>query len=140
MAHILVIDDEAQIREVLKTVLERVGHQVTEATDGLEGLKKYDMNGGNIDVVVVDIIMPEKGGIDTIMDLRRDFPDAKIIAITGGGELDGELDGEPVSVPYTKVALNSGADRSVGKPFVLDEFLEAIEELLHSKPAEPTTA
>lgn len=129
MAHILVIDDKAQIREVLRTVLERLGHEVTTAKDGLAGLQEYDRRGKDIDVVVVDIIMPEKGGIDTIMDLRRDFPDAKIIAIAGGGELDGELDGEPVSVPYTKVALNSGADRSVGKPFVLDEFLEAIEEL-----------
>lgn len=120
MPHVLVIDDEVQIREVLRTVLERVGYTVSEAADGLEGLKIYADRA--IDLVVTDIIMPEKGGIDTIMDLRRDFPDCKIIAISGGG-----MCGE---VSYLDMAIGVGADRAIGKPFVLDDFLAAVEELV----------
>jgi len=120
MAHILVIDDEVQIRDVLRTVLERVGYTVTEAADGLEGLRIYAE--GQIDLVVTDIIMPEKGGIDTIMDLRRDHPEVKVIAISGGGMCG--------DVSYLDMALGVGANRAIGKPFVLDEFLEAVSELL----------
>ena len=123
MAHILVIDDEVQIREVLRTVLERVGYSVTEAADGNEGLQIFAE--GAIDLVVTDIIMPEKGGIDTIMDLRRDFPEAKIIAISGGGMCG--------DVSYLDMAMGVGADRAIGKPFVLDEFLEAVETLLQEE-------
>ena len=127
MAHILVIDDEVQIRDVLRTVLERVGYEVTEAADGSlvvdgnrEGLRIFAE--GQIDLVVTDIIMPEKGGIDTIMDLRRDHPDVKVIAISGGGMCG--------DVSYLDMALGVGADRAIGKPFVLDEFLEAVQDLL----------
>ncbi len=123
MAHILVIDDEVQIREVLRTVLERVGYVVSEAGDGIQGLRIYAQ--GGVDLVVTDIIMPQKGGIDTIMDLRRDFPDVKIIAISGGG-----MCGE---VSYLDMAIGVGADRAIGKPFVLDDFLAAVEELIAEK-------
>ncbi len=128
MPHILVIDDEVQIREVLRTVLERVGYSVSEAGNGLEGLKIYA--DGGVDLVVTDIIMPEKGGIDTIMDLRRDFPNCKIIAISGGG-----MCGE---VSYLDMAIGVGANRAIGKPFVLDDFLAAVEELIaQSESARP---
>ena len=128
MAHILVIDDEVQIRDVLRTVLERVGYEVTEAGDGNEGLQIYAE--GGIDLVVTDIIMPEKGGIDTIMDLRRDFPGVKVITISGGGMCG--------DVSYLDMALGVGADRAIGKPFVLDDFLESVEELLSPKESVTT--
>lgn len=119
MPRILVIDDEEQIREVLRTVLERVGYDVAEAENGAQGIDIYANN--EFDLVVTDIIMPEKGGIDTIMDLRRDYPECKIIAISGGG-----MCGE---VSYLDMAIGVGADRAIGKPFVLDEFLDAVKEL-----------
>lgn len=119
MPRILVIDDEEQIREVLRTVLERVGYDVAEAENGAQGIDIYASK--EFDLVVTDIIMPEKGGIDTIMDLRRDYPDCKIIAISGGG-----MCGE---VSYLDMAIGVGADRAIGKPFVLDEFLDAVRDL-----------
>ncbi|PCJ51223.1 MAG: response regulator [Candidatus Hydrogenedentota bacterium] len=119
MARVLIIDDEEQIREVLRTVLERVGYEVSEASNGVEGIQIYREH--DIDLVVTDIIMPEKGGIDTIMDLRRDYPDVKIIAVSGGGMCG--------DVSYLDMAIGVGADRAIGKPFVLDEFLEAVTEL-----------
>ncbi len=130
MSHVLIIDDEVQIREVLRTVLERVGYTVSEAGDGIQGLRVY--SDGGIDLVVTDIIMPHKGGIDTIMDLRRDFPDVKIIAISGGG-----MCGE---VSYLDMAIGVGADRAIGKPFVLDDFLAAVEELIAEKRGLSLTA
>jgi YesN/AraC family two-component response regulator len=101
-----------------------VGYSVSEASNGAEGLDIFRSK--NVDVVVTDIIMPEKGGIDTIMDLRRDYPDSKIIAISGGG-----MCGE---VSYLDMAIGVGADRAIGKPFVLDEFLGAVRELVEGEP------
>lgn len=141
MARILVIDESVQIRDVLRTVLERVGYEVVEAGDGNEGLAFFISafkNKNPFDVVVTNIIMPEKGGIDTIMDLRREFPNCKIIAIAGGGVLEGETLPEK-SVSYLDVALGVGADRSIGKPFVLDDFLEAVEDLISEREKERRT-
>ena len=101
-----------------------------QAGDGVEGLRVYGK--GGIDLVVTDIIMPQKGGIDTIMDLRRDFPAVKIIAISGGG-----MCGE---VSYLDMAIGVGADRAIGKPFVLDDFLAAVEELIAEKRGVALTA
>jgi CheY-like chemotaxis protein len=119
MPHILIVDDEEQIREVLRTVLERVGYTVEEAENGNIAVD-YCQN-HDVDLVVTDIIMPEKGGIDTIMDLRKDFPGVKIIAISGGGMCG--------DVSYLDMAIGVGADKAIGKPFVLDEFLESVREL-----------
>jgi CheY-like chemotaxis protein len=119
MPHILIVDDEEQIREVLRTVLERVGYTVDEAENGHIAIDFCHSH--EIDLVVTDIIMPEKGGIDTIMDLRKDFPEIKIIAISGGGMCG--------DVSYLDMAIGVGADKAIGKPFVLDEFLESVREL-----------
>jgi CheY-like chemotaxis protein len=83
MALILIIDDDNQFRAMLREMLERTGYEFLEASDGKEGLKLYREN-------PTDLIMPEKEGIETIIELRRDFPDVKIIAISGGGQIDAE--------------------------------------------------
>ena len=120
MARIIVIDDEQQVRTTLREILEHEGYEVTEAADGAEGMKLFREEPA--DLVVTDMIMPNKEGMETIMDLRREFPEVKIIAISGGGRIGPES--------YLEVAEGFGAMRIFTKPFDIEEFLVAIRELL----------
>ena len=120
MARILIIGDEDQARCMLHQVLERAGYDVIEARDGVEGLQRF--REGPTDVIITDILMPEKEGLETIMDLRREFPAAKIIAMSGGGRT-GNLN-------FLEVARRLGAQRTLHKPFGLPEMLKAVQELL----------
>ncbi|MGE5341285.1 MAG: response regulator [Candidatus Omnitrophota bacterium] len=117
---ILIIDDEVQIRELLGQMLSREGYEVENASNGKEGMKICREK--DIDLIITDIIMPEKDGIEMILELSREFSDLKIIAISGGGRLgpDGYLD----------MAKKLGAQRTFFKPFNRREILEAIQELL----------
>jgi DNA-binding response OmpR family regulator len=81
MAHVLVVDDDPQIREIFRRVLESSGHEVTQAQDGLEGVRMFRQKPA--DLVITDIYMPEREGLETIRELKRDFPGVRIIAITG---------------------------------------------------------
>lgn len=120
MACILVIDDDAYVRLMLRSVLEHEGYEVRDAGNGKEGEKCYREN--PVDLVIMDIFMPEKEGLETIMDLKRDFPDVKIIAISGGGQIGPEN--------YLNMAKDLGAMRIFLKPVERKELLKAIGELL----------
>jgi len=120
MPNILIIDDDNQFRTMLRKMVERNGYEVIEASDGKEGIELYRKN--PTDLIITDLIMPEKDGIETIQELKKDFPDIKIIAISGGGRL-GPQD-------YLHLAKMLGAQRTLTKPIELDELLKAIEELL----------
>ena len=120
MSKILVIDDDELIRSLLRNFLERDGYEVMEAENGKIGLKLVRENGA--DLVITDLIMPEKEGIETIRELRRDFSDVKIIAISGGGAIGPET--------YLQMAKSMGAHRVFEKPFNLQEMSEAIRELM----------
>ncbi|MBL7178351.1 MAG: response regulator [Desulfobacteraceae bacterium] len=120
MARILIIDDDPQILNMLGQTLEREGYEVIGAPDGKEGLRLYREN--PTDLIIADLIMPEKEGIETIMELRRDFPDVKIIAISGGGRLDPEQ--------YLSMAKSFGAQYTFAKPVAREELLNAVRELL----------
>ena len=120
MALILIIDDDNQFRAMLREMLERTGYEVVEASDGKEGIKLYREKA--TDLIITDLIMPEKEGIETIMELCRDFPDVKIIAISGGGRIDPEQ--------YLSMAKSFGAQYSFAKPVEREELLQAVEELL----------
>ena len=120
MAHILIIDDDPQILDMLGQTLKRQGHEVVKAFDGKEGLKLYREN--PTDLVITDIIMPETEGIETIMELQRDFPDVKIIAISGGGH--------NIAENYLYLAKSLGVQRTFAKPIERDELLKAVSELL----------
>ncbi len=82
MAHILIVDDDELIRITLHTILERAGYETTMATNGQDGLAKF--RACPADLVILDMILPEKGGIEALIEFRQAQPDVKIIAISGG--------------------------------------------------------
>ena len=120
MARILIIDDEVQILNMLRQMLEGEGYEVVEAPDGKEGLKLYRKN--PTDLIITDLIMPEKEGIETIQELTQDFPNIKIIAMSGGGRV-GPGD-------YLHLAKMLGAQHTFAKPIEREELLKAVRELL----------
>jgi len=120
MATILVIDDEAIIRVLLRSALEEVGYEVTEAINGREGLKLYRHRPE--DLVITDIVMPELNGLDMLLELTREFLHAKVIAISGAGGEKNVLD----------VAKLLGARQTFRKPFSMPHLLGAVRyELEH---------
>jgi DNA-binding response OmpR family regulator len=121
MARILVIEDEEDIRGLYKRLLKQAGHEVIEAPDGDLGITLYRSE--HPDLIITDIIMPGKEGIETIMELRRDFKNVKIIAISGGGQV------MPGSV-CLQLAEKLGASKTLAKPFSKQELLEAVAEVL----------
>ena len=120
MALILVIDDEEGMRALLRGLLEKEGHKVLEAPDGMAGIRLYQEN--RPDLVITDIFMPEKEGTQTILELRKNNPNVKIIAISGG-ELAARID-------VLGTAKIFGALRVLAKPFRLEDMRQAVKELL----------
>lgn len=120
MARILVIDDEEEICEILRESLGAAGHEVVVAANGRAGVRAHRERPA--DLVITDIFMPEQEGIETIIELRRDFPDVKIIVMSGGGRLAGG--------DYLLAARQLGAARAVEKPFHLREMLDAVRDVL----------
>lgn len=116
MARILVVDDEPDICEILLEILRQAGHQVRVASDGDSALAV--LRGEPFDLILTDIFMPGKEGIETIMEIHRDFPGVKIIAMSGGGH-SGELH-------YLKDAIELGAVRTLFKPFREGEVLKVV--------------
>lgn len=120
MPKILVIDDEPHIRELLQIVLEGAGFEVAVAKDGNEGIKLYRKI--QPDLVITDLIMPGKEGIETIREIKAENPAAKIIAVSGGGRVNAN--------GYLQLALKLGAARSLSKPVSRENLLAAVNELL----------
>ncbi len=120
MTRVLVIDDDSSIRDVMRKILEKEGHEVQEAGDGEEGMRFF--RNGSYDLVVTDLIMPDKEGIETILELREEAPDVTILAVSGG-----------LSVSKTGPLTDAkalGADATLEKPFSVSEFTEAVRRLL----------
>lgn len=122
MGRILVVDDDRGMAAAIGAALEFGGHQVQIAHDGQTAIALYRQ--APADLVITDIYMPDKDGIETILELRDEFPDVKIIAISGGGSI--QFDQLP------EAAL-LGAQRVFAKPLDLDRMLEAVRELLDSQ-------
>jgi CheY-like chemotaxis protein len=120
MARILIIDDDEIIRRMLSLMLTKAGYEVLAAGDGKEGMELFQQN--DVDLVITDLIMPEKEGIEMIMELKTDFPDVKIIAMSGGAQMGPE--------GYLQLADALGAQRTLKKPISRDDLLGAIEEIL----------
>ena len=120
MARILVVDDDQHIRHLLRAVLERQGYSVVEAKNGHEGLQRY--RAAPTDLVITDMQMPVMDGLQMIRELRRAFPTARVIAISGG-----------------KRALNMAktlVQRTLEKPLCMEELLDAVQQLV-SVPEPP---
>jgi DNA-binding response OmpR family regulator len=115
---VLVIDDDAAMRITLGQVLSRAGHEVILAADGNEGLQLCRTK--VVDLVLTDLFMPNKEGMETIMELRREFSKVAIIAMSG----------MPDVAPMLSTARLLGAGKTLEKPFESEELLGAIEELL----------
>jgi DNA-binding response OmpR family regulator len=117
---ILIIDDDEQIRIILQQLMEWAGFEVMAAENGRIAMDLQRKEPA--DLVITDLIMPEQEGLETISTLKRDFPEIRIIAISGGGRIGPEA--------YLPAALELGADRVFTKPFDIKAILEAVEELL----------
>ncbi len=120
MARILVIDDEDELRSMLRQMLEHVGHEVSEAINGAAGIELYERD--TPDLIITDIIMSENEGVETIIALRRANPALPIIAISGGGRLD--------ATDFLSMAKKLGARHTLTKPFRRDQLLQAVGECL----------
>lgn len=124
MEQILIIDDDNEFRNVLKEMLERKNYKVMTASNGEEGLRAYHENPAPI--IITDIIMPSKNGVEIIFELVAQYPDISIIAISGGGKIDAEEYSKIIeSIPNVKCFIK--------KPFAREELLTAIQKILRSK-------
>lgn len=121
MATIMVIDDEASIRSLLREVLEKAGHKVVEAKDGREALDLYQKN--KADLLIMDLLMPEVDGLEATLQLTREYMDTKIIAMTGA---QGDRN-------FLEIAKLFGAHQAFEKPFDLKAMLKAVETELARK-------
>ena len=115
----LIIDDDESVREVIRSILETYGLKVAETSDGESGIEAFRSD--PCQVVITDIIMVQKGGFEVIWDLKKEFPEVKIIAISGGGVINKQdvLEG----------AKRKGADFCLEKPFSAEDLLEALEKV-----------
>ena len=123
MAKILIIDDEPYVRAFMRRALARAGYDVTEADNGREGLQQYAAL--RPDCVITDLYMPEKEGLETILEMRRHEHQARIIAISGG--IDAYLPG------FLKAARQFGADATLPKPFSVEALLELVSQQVPRK-------
>jgi len=132
MTRVIIIDDEEDIRIVLKEIFVRAGFDVGVASDGSEGLNLVRETGA--DLVITDIIMPGIDGVQTAYDIRMEFPNTKIIVMSGGGNT-GPLEYEPAAIATTSYLASAeavGADLTITKPFDREELINAVRELTSS--------
>ena len=127
MAHILLIDDDEDTRAVLEELLSSAGHEVVTAADGKEGLAQF--RAAPADLVITDLFMPNQEGLETISHLRRDFPDALIIAMSGN----------TVAGMMLSIAKRLGAVEVLQKPFFPRELMSMVEKVLQSRSQILTT-
>jgi DNA-binding response OmpR family regulator len=120
MAKILVIEDDVLVRNMVDKVLRHGGYDVVMAEDGVRGMNSFRSE--RPDLVLTDIIMPEREGIATIVEMRRECPDAKIIAMSGGGRIG--------SADFLGMAKKLGANDIIPKPFLPQELLRRIKACL----------
>lgn len=115
---VLLIDDEPMVRKIVRKMLERSGHDVTEAENGRFGLE--ELKRGSFDLVMTDIIMPEVEGIEVVMTVGQQYPNTRTIAMSGGGRTGNAY--------FLDVAAKLGASAALQKPFTHADLLKAIDQ------------
>ena len=120
---ILLIEDDDQVRSLLADLLRSVGYMVFDLSNGREAARICERH--QPDLIVTDIIMPEKDGIEVIIDLRRTYPTLRALAISGGGVHNREI--------YLRLAEKLGATSTLVKPFTPEAFLRAVREILERR-------
>lgn len=124
MIKILVVDDEASVRKMVTNTIASVGYEVIEASSGAEA---YDAcKETSIDLIITDVVMPDKNGIDLIMEVKKEYPDLPVIAISGGGGITGRFD-------YLEIAKLVGAKNILKKPFTTTELRSAVDNILNNE-------
>lgn len=120
MGTVLVVEDDKEVAEILCKVLERMGHDAICAMDGDDGIRKFKE--GGCDLVVTDMLMPRKSGIDLIKDLIREDPGVRIIAISGGSS----------NLPPDESLRTASfvVERTLQKPFTKQQFEAAVDRLV----------
>lgn len=124
LAHILIIDDNEKVRVLLREALQRAGHEIREAGDGVTGMRLFATH--KFDLVITDIVMPEQEGIESIRKIRALDKTTPIFAISGSGS---------GASTYLETAKFLGATRTFEKPFRIPEILAAVEEVTRRRPA-----
>ena len=120
MARILVLDDDDSLRTVISRALTNEGHVVEEASNGKDGIVR--LREMPFDLVITDIVMPDKEGLETITELRKEYPAMPIIAMSGGGYGGSET--------YLRMARAMGAAKTLTKPFALADLSGAVNDVL----------
>jgi len=120
MRAILVVDDDPQVLEVVGEMLRLAGYRVSTAVDGRDAVAQF--RGNAFDLVITDLIMPEKEGLETIAEMRKVRGDIPVIAMSGGGRI-GPTD-------YLETARYIGANATLAKPFARSELIALVSDLL----------
>jgi CheY-like chemotaxis protein len=120
MPRILLVDDDDSFRKMLRLSLVRLGYEVVEVGNGKDAVRL--INEQLPDLLITDLVMPEKEGLETIDEVRRKHPKLKIIAMSGGGRVN--------ATDYLKIARAMGADKVLAKPFSIDEMTATLDSLL----------
>lgn len=128
MARILLVDDDDQVRAMLKEVLGSSGYEVWEANDGTGVCKLYEQH--RFDLVITDLVMPGIEGIELIIGLRQIDENVKIVAMSGAGPNSAET--------YLNIANKLGAQHILSKPFTMQEFLTTVSSALESNSNIPS--
>ena len=121
MHNILIVDDEESIRKILREFLELAGFNVVCAENGLDAIAKASED--NYDLVITDLVMPDRNGLELILDIKKLEPRPKIIAMSGGGGIRGRYD-------YLEISEIVGAEKVLRKPFSMEQVQGMVKEML----------
>jgi DNA-binding response OmpR family regulator len=124
-----VVDDDADLRQTLDDILQAHGFDVVTAADGNDALEKFPKH--PIDAVLLDVIMPDKDGLETLVAMKRVRPDVCIISMSGGGQRKNDA--------FLVAAKRCGADAVLAKPFEASDLVRLLRETLVGRPAADST-